>query len=140
MQGAKTAFSRPLLVWGIPVVVGHFLIVLWHLFLLVKIEPNTASFLPPLLILINVIPVAELFVFQRGFSKLAATMVAVPLAVALVINAYSHFLSSGTDNFFRMPPGEFRLSYQISAILLVMLGVLGCWIGYRMFGNATGKS
>jgi hypothetical protein len=42
MQAAKTAFSRPLLFWGIPVVVGHLLVVLWHLFLLVKVEPNTA--------------------------------------------------------------------------------------------------
>jgi hypothetical protein len=140
MQAAKTAFSRPLLFWGIPVVVGHLLVVLWHLFLLVKVEPNPALFLPPLLVLINVIPVAGLFVFQRGFFTLAATMVAVPLAVALVIGAYSHFLSSGGDNIFRLPPGEFRLSYQISAVLLVTLEALGCWIVYQMLRNATGTS
>jgi len=67
-------------------------------------------------------------------------MVAVPLAVALVIGAHSHFLSFGTDNVFRLPPGEFRLSYQISAVLLVSLEALGCWIGYQMLPNATGKS
>jgi len=65
MQAAKTAFSRPLLFWGIPVLVGHFVVVLWHLFLPVKVEPNAASFLPPLLILINVIPVAGLLCFRK---------------------------------------------------------------------------
>jgi hypothetical protein len=137
MQAAKTAFSRPLLFWGIPVVVGHLLVVLWHLFLLVKVEPNTA-----------LIPASAFGPNQcnscggavRGFFTLAATMVAVPLAVALVIGAYSHFLSSGGDNIFRLPPGEFRLSYQISAVLLVTLEALGCWIVYQMLRNATGTS
>jgi hypothetical protein len=56
-----------------------------------------------------------------------------PLAIALVIGTYSHFLSPGTDNILRMPSGDLRLSFQISAILLVFLEALGCWVGIRIF-------
>lgn len=113
--------------------VGHFVVLQWHLSLLVKVEPNTPQFLPPLLILINLIPLAGLFVFARGFSKLAASLITIPLAVALVIGGSSHFLSPGTDNVFRMAPGQFRLPFQISAVLLVLLEAFGCWIGLRMW-------
>jgi hypothetical protein len=50
-----------------------------------------------------------------------------------VIGFSAHFLSSGTDNVFRMVPGEWRLSFQISAVLLVCLEAPGCWIGLRAF-------
>jgi fumarate reductase subunit C len=135
VHSTENPFTRRLLVWSAPVVVGHFLVVLWHLFLLVKVDPNTPRFLPPLLILINLIPLAGLFVFARGFFKVAASMIAIPLGVALVIGGYSHFLSHGSDNVFRMRPGECTLSYQISAVLLVILEALGCWISVRMVAN-----
>ena len=77
--------------------------------------------------------------FAKGLSKLASGMVSIPLGVALVIGAYSHFLSPGADNVFRMPPGEFILVYQISAVLLVILEALGCWLGVRMFTNSPTK-
>lgn len=135
MQATENTHTRPVLRWVVPLVVGHFLVVLWHLFLLVKVEPNTPQILPPLLILINLIPLAGLFVFARGFSRLAASMIAIPLGIALVIGGYSHFVSSGADNVFRLHPGEYILSYQVSAVLLVILEALGCWISFRMLAN-----
>jgi hypothetical protein len=139
MQAMENSMARRLLSWSVPVVLGHFLVVLWHLFLLVKVEPNTPRFLPPLLIVINLIPVAGLFAFAKAFSKLAASMIAIPLAVALIIGGNAHFLSSGPDNVFRLPPGAYILSYQISAVLLVILEVMGCWIATRMIANARPK-
>ena len=67
-------------------------------------------------------------------------MITVPLAIALVIGFSAHFLSSGADNVFRMAPGEWRLSFQISAVLLVCLEALGCWIGLRAFELILGLS
>ncbi|HYM74429.1 MAG TPA: hypothetical protein VE377_00500 [Candidatus Dormibacteraeota bacterium] len=136
MQQRERVHTRRLLLWAAPLVVGHFVVVLWHLFLLVKVEPNTPHILPPLLILINLIPVAGLFVFVKGFPKLAASMVALPLGVAIAIGGYSHFVSSASDNVFRLPPGGYILSYQISAVVLVILEALGCWIGFRMLATA----
>lgn len=90
--------------------------------------------IPVLLILVNLFPVAGLLAFAKGFSKLAASMITIPLGIALVIGAYSHFfLSSGADNVFRMPPGKLRLPFQISALLPVILEALGTWVGLGMF-------
>ncbi len=76
---------------GVPIVAGHFLAVLWHLRLLIKVEPSTPAFLPPLLVLINLLPVAGLVALAKGLHRLAAIMISVPLGVALVIGVYAHF-------------------------------------------------
>ena len=122
-----------LLLWSIFVVLGHFAVVIWHLFLLVRVQPNTPGFLPPLLIAINLIPIAGLLAFVKGFPRLAAICIATPLAVALVAGVSAHFLNSGPDNVLNMPPVPLRLPYQISATLLVLLEATGCWLGIRMF-------
>jgi hypothetical protein len=114
-------------------VVGHLIAVIWHLLLVVKVQPGFPRLVPPLLILVNLVPVAGLVAFAKGFSKLAGSMIVVPLAIGLVAGVNAHFLSLGTDNVFRMPPGDLRLQFQISAVLLVLLEALGCYAGLRVF-------
>ncbi len=97
-----------------------------------KVQPGTPRFAFVLLILVNLIPVMAMVAFQRGRRKLAGWMIVLPLGVALIIGPYANFLSTGTDNVFRMPPGEWRLPFQVTALLLVVLETLGCWIGIQM--------
>ncbi len=52
-------------------------------------------------------------------------MVIIPFSVALLIGGYAHFLSSGTDNVFRMPPGDWRFPFQVSAEMLASFGGTG---------------
>ncbi len=118
---------------GTAVVLSHFAVVIWHLFLLVKLQSGTPTIALVFLIAINLIPVIGMVVFCRGHPKMAGWMVFVPLGVAFIIGTYAHFLSSGTDNVFRMPPGEWRLSFQITALLLAVLELLGCLIGFRIW-------
>jgi hypothetical protein len=121
------------LMWSVPVVTGHFLVVVWHLWLLVRVQPGTPRFLPPILILVNLLPVAGLIVLAKGSQKLAATLVTVPLGVALVVGFGAHFLSSGNDNVLHMPPGALLLSFQTSAVLLMVLEAAGVLLGLQMF-------
>jgi hypothetical protein len=114
-------------------VLGHFAVVIWHLLLLVKVQPTTPRIALLLLILINLLPVSALVAFAKGHHKLAGGLIVLPFGVALAIGSYTHFLSAGTDNVFQMPPGELRLPFQVSAVLLAVLEALGCWIGVRMF-------
>jgi hypothetical protein len=114
------------------VVLGHFGVVIWHLLLLVKVQPNTPPVAIAALFGMNLVPVAALVLFARGFCRLAGSMVLAPLGIALVIGAYTHFASDGTDNVLRMPPGDWRLQFQISAMLLVLLDALGCWLAVKM--------
>jgi hypothetical protein len=122
-----------LLVWGAVVVLANFAAVLWHLLLLVEVRPGIPTAAIFLLVLINLVPVAGVVTFAKGFRKLAGSMIIVPLGVALVIGSYTHFLSSGADNVLRMPPSALTLPYQVSAVLLTFLEALGCWIAWRMF-------
>ncbi len=119
---------------------SHFCVVIWHLFLLLKVQPDTPTVALVYLIVVNLIPVMAMVVFQRGRPRLAGLMIAIPLGVALIIGIYAHFLSAGSDNVFRRPPGEWRLPFQISAVLLPILEVLGCLIGLRMLWFAGAKN
>lgn len=109
---------------------GHFAVVIWHSLLLLKVQPGTPRI--ALLIAINQLPVAGLVAFAKGGYKLAVYLIVLPLGVALAIGGYTHFLSAGSDNVFRMPPGGLRLAFQVSAAMLAVLEALGCWIGLRM--------
>jgi hypothetical protein len=137
MEPTNADSTRKLLLWSAPIVLGHFVAVIWHLSLLVKVQPGTPRSFPPLLILFNLFPVAGLVALAKGFHKLAGSMIILPLAIALAIGTYAHFLSSGTDNILRMPPGDLRVSFQISAVLLVILEALGCWVGIRILAHAA---
>jgi len=139
MEVTNSDPARRLLLWSTPILLGNLLAVIWHLLLLVKVQPGTPGFLPPLLILVNLLPVAGLVAFAKGYSKLAASVIIFPLGVALVAGAYSHFLSAGPDNILRMPPGGWTLPFQASALLLVMLEVLGCLVAVLMFASAPMK-
>ena len=115
------------------VVLGHFAVVIWHLLLLVKVQPGTPRIALLLLIVINLFPIAGLLAFANGHFRLAGGLIVVPFSVALAVGGYTHFLSAGTDNVFQMSSGELRLPFQVSAVLLAVLEALGCLIGLRMF-------
>ena len=113
----------------------HFVVVLWHLAVLVRVQPNFPMLGGLALVLINLLPIAGVVTFAKGANKLAASLIILPLGVALVIGGYSHFLSPGSDNVLRMPPHGLTLEMQVSAALLAVLEVLGCWLGVKMLSR-----
>ena len=129
----QTARHGRLFRWGALIVSAHLVVVLWHAALLVKLQPGFPGLAIGLLLLVNLLPIAGAFAFSMGANRLAGCAVVIPLATGLVIGGYSHFLSAGTDNVFRMSAGPLTLSFQVSAVLLAVLEALGCWIGLRMF-------
>jgi hypothetical protein len=82
----------------------------------------------------NIAPVFGLLLLLWGrVDRLAAVLIVLPMAVMLVIGVYEHFLSSGPGNVFSLPASEWALSFRLSAVLLVVLEALGCWIGPRVW-------
>ena len=106
MVQEKTNFISKPLSAATPVVLGHFAVVIWHLLLLVKVQPTTPRIALLLLILINLLPASALVAFAKGHHKLPGGLIILPFGVALAIGSYTHFLSAGTDNVFQMPPGD----------------------------------
>jgi len=132
-KSKTTDSTRGLLGWGSVVVGTHFLVVLWHVFLLVKVQPGFPALAIVALLLVNLVPIAGVAAFAKGARRLAAVAIVIPLGTGLIIGGYSHFLTSGADNVFRMPGGGLTLSFQVSAVLLAILEALGCWLGVRMY-------
>jgi len=77
------------------------------------------------------IPLIALISLWAHFPKLGAWLL-LSLAVPLAIGGYSHFLSPGSDNVFRMAGGELTFAFRISAVLLFLLEFLGCWLGIQI--------
>lgn len=113
-------------------VLSHLGVVIWHLLLLLRVQPGTPRFALVLLIGVNLIPVMALVAFGRGHYTLAGWMIILPFGVALAIGGHTHFLSSGSDNIFRMPQRPWRVPFQVSTVLLALLEALSCWVAVRM--------
>lgn len=130
MDGGRRV--RKLFRYATLVVLVHAVVVFWHLELLARREAVLKVDHVPLFAgLANVIPVLALISLWAHFPKLGAWLLLF-LAVPLAIGGYSHFLSNGSDNVFRMAGGEFTFAFRISAVLLFVLEFLGCWFSIQI--------
>ena len=137
MDTTRPEFFHRLLLWATAIALGHFIVILVHLWLVVRIQPSFPRSAIPGLILVNLLPVAGALALGMGYRKLAALLIGIPLLIGFLIGTYSHFLSSGTDNVLRMAAGELTLPFQMSAVLLVLLEALGFWVGVRTLTYRT---
>jgi hypothetical protein len=114
------------------VVLTHAAVVFWHLELLAKLNPALKVDQVPLFAgLANIIPLLALVLLWAHFPKLGGSLLLF-LAVPLVIGGYSHFLRAGSDNVFRMAPGEWTAGFRVSAVLLAALESCACWLGVEI--------
>ena len=119
------------------VVLVHAVVVFWHLDLIARRDATLKLDQVPLFAgLANIIPLIALVSLWAHFPKLGAWLLLF-LAVPLAIGGYSHFLSPGSDNVFRMSDGESTFAFQISAVLLFVLEFLGCWLSIRILRRSS---
>jgi hypothetical protein len=119
------------------VVLAHAVVVVWHLELLARRDGVLKMDQIPLFAgLTNIIPLIALISLWAHFPRLGAWLLLF-LAVPLAIGGYSHFLSPGSDNVFRMLDGESTFAFQISAVLLFVLEFLGCWLSIRILRRSS---
>jgi len=127
------------------VVLAHAAVVFWHLVLVAKITPG----LTELQVLaattaINLVPAIALVLLWAHSPRLGGLLLLLPLAVGLVIGGEEHFVTPGPLNVFHMAPTPWVLPFQVTAVLLLVLEVLGCWIATqavrgRPFLNAEAR-
>jgi hypothetical protein len=119
------------------VVLAHGVVVFWHLELLAKLGTVLRPDQVPLFAeLANIVPVVAAILLWAHFPKLGGWLLLF-LAVPLAIGGYSHFLSPGSDNVFHMTPGELALAFRISAVLLLILELLGCWLAVQILKDSS---
>ena len=128
---------RKLFWYATLVVLTHAVVVYWHLVLLARLGTVLKRDQVPLFAsLANLIPLAALILLWANFRK-AGGWVLLFLAIPLAIGGYSHFLSTGSDNVFRMAPGELTFAFRVSAVLLLVLEFLGCWVSIQILRDRS---
>ena len=111
---------------------AHAVVVFWHLELLARRDAALKVDQVPLFAgLANVIPLLALISLWAHFPKLGAWLLLFS-AVSLAIAGYSHVLSPGLDNVFRMAGAESTFPLRISAVLLFVLEFLACWLSIQI--------
>jgi hypothetical protein len=114
------------------VVLAHAAVVFWHLVLVAKITPGLTDFqILAATTAINVLPAAALLLLWTHFPRLGGLFLFLPLVVGLVIGGMEHFVTPGPLNVFDMSPTPWVSPFQATAVLLLMLEVLGCWIAIQ---------
>ena len=118
-------------------VLTHAVVVYWHLVLLARLGTALRPDQIPLFAsLANLIPLTALILLWANF-RWAGGWLLLFLAVPLAIGGYSHFLSAGSDNVFRMAPGALMLAFRVSAVLLLVLEFLGCWVSIQILRDSS---
>jgi len=116
------------------VVLAHAGVVLWHLILVAKITPGLTDH--QVLIAtaaINLVPTVALVLLWAHFLRLGGFLLFLPMAVGLVIGGKEHFVTPGPLNVFYMATTPWVQSFRVTAVLLVVLEVSGCWISIQEF-------
>jgi hypothetical protein len=111
---------------------GNFAVTLWHLHILQNVHPMESggeSF--TLGSIVGSVSLFAILLIWTRFYKVGAWISAGLLLIGLTIGSYEHFLSVNPNNVFIMPHGDWTLSFQISAVLLVVVELLGIWAAVR---------
>jgi hypothetical protein len=121
-----------LLLYGTVSVLANCGVIVWHLLILARLHSMLSDGQILLIaILVNLIPFTALLLLWTRFRKIAGWLLLASLGIGLLIGTYDHFLSGSPDNVFRMAPGEWTLQVRITAVLLMIVEGLGCWIGVK---------
>ena len=116
------------------VVLAHAGVVFWHLVLVAKITPGlTDHQVLAATTAINLVPTVALVLLWAHFPRLGGFLLFLPLAVGLAIGCKEHFVTPGPLNVFYMATTPWVLPFRVTAVLLLVLEVLGCWIAFQAF-------
>src|ERR1700733_13156720 len=119
------------------VVLAHAVVFFWHFELLAGLGSTlTPEQVPLFASLANLIPVVAVILLWTRVPKVGGSLLLF-LVVPLIIGGYSHFLSPGSDNVFRMAPGELTLAFRVSAVLLLVLELLSCWVAVQILRGSS---
>lgn len=116
------------------VVLAHAGAVYWHLVLVAKITPGpTDHQVLAATAAVNLVPTVALLLLWAHFLRLGGFLLLLPLAVGLGIGGNEHFVTPGPLNIFYMAATPWALPFRVTAVLLLVLELLGCWIAIRAF-------
>lgn len=113
--------------------VANLATVIWHLWLVVKLQPDTpvAKYVR-LGSIVAVLTLVGLALLWTGWQKAGATVLGIMFAIGFVIGTPEHYLVAGPSNVFDVGVGAWTLLFKTSAAVLVVLEIAGMFTSGRM--------
>ena len=115
--------------YGIACVLGHGLVGTVH-GLAHKHMVIDLTFLQKLFILfvITLAPLLSGLLLWTRFRRVGAVLLLFSMLGSLIFGMVNHFLIASPDHVLHSPASAWRLTFQATAVLLVITECLGCWI------------
>jgi hypothetical protein len=97
------------------VVVAHWTVAVWHLFLAAKVLPAP----------------------NNNVSWLAITLITCGHLAVSIADLYEHFLHASANNVFTVAPGAWTPLFDASVFVLLALEIVGCLLGILLLSGKT---
>jgi hypothetical protein len=123
------------------VVVAHWMVAVWHLFLAANVLPapnNKVSWLAITLITLGHLAVSV--ALWKLSDKLAGLVSLIFFLAAMSADLYEHFLHASANNVFTVAPGDWTAWFDASVFVLLTLEIVGCLIGILLLSGRTRNS
>lgn len=123
------------------VVVAHWIVAVWHLFLAAKVLPapnNNVSWLAITLITFGHLAVS--IALWKLSDKLTGLVSLIFFLAALSADLYEHFLHASANNVFMLAPGDWTARFDASVFALLALEIVGGLLGILMLGRTRNNS
>lgn len=122
------------------VVVAHWIVAIWHLFLAAKVLPapnNSVSWLA--IVLLSLLHGGVSIALWKLSAKFIGLVSLIFFLAALSADLYEHFLHASLNNVFMVAPGDWSAWFNASVFTLLALEILGCSLGGLSLGGRTRK-
>ena len=122
------------------IVVAHWIVAIWHLFLAASVLPapnNSVSWLA--VVLLSLLHGGVSIALWKLSDKLIGLVSLIFFLAALSADLYEHFLHASGNNVFMVAPGDWTAWFNVSVFILLTLEILGCSIGVLSLRDGTRK-
>ena len=87
------------------------------------------------IVVITLAPLVTLILLWTRLRKWAAALLFLSMVGSLIFGLMNHFLITSPDHVMHLPAGEWRLAFQITAGLLVLTELMGCFVAVWLLGG-----
>jgi hypothetical protein len=120
------------------VVVAHWIVAVWHLFVAAKVLPapnNHVGWLAITLITFGHLAVS--IALWKLSDKLGGLVSLIFFLAAMSADLYEHFVHASANNVFIVASGDWTARFDASVFVLLSLEIAGCLLGILLLGSRT---
>jgi hypothetical protein len=83
------------------------------------------------IVVITLAPLVSMLLLWTRLWRAGAALLFLSMLGSLIFGLVNHFVIASPDHVQHLSAGTWRLPFQMTAVLLAVIEILGCWIGAR---------